>query len=127
MSHTIELSKRDTILLILGGFAAGTINGLLGAGGGIITVFLFEYLLGREAARDSFAMTTAAVLSFSIVSVIMYCLRGHFDMQASAPYFLPAIAGGVAGACLLGKINTGLLRLIFAGLLIYCGIKYLFF
>ncbi len=49
-------SSLKPILLVVGGLFAGFVNGLLGAGGGIIIIYLLSALLRERASgRDIFA------------------------------------------------------------------------
>ncbi|MBR6677087.1 MAG: hypothetical protein IKL24_07145, partial [Clostridia bacterium] len=72
------LDKRDIkklILLFAAGVSAGFLNGFLGAGGGIILMWLFNRQCGGEGAdnvRDSFASVVAIVLMISTVSAVSY-------------------------------------------------------
>ena len=112
--------------IILIGFSAGIVNGLFGTGGGIFIVFLFSriYANSKEyGKKDCFSMTVAVTLVFSAVSLFGYLKNGSLDAQRLAPVFLPAFLGGAAGAFLLEKINVGVLRKIFAGIVIYAGLS----
>ena len=108
----------------LAGFLAGGINGLLGAGGGIIVVFALTYALkGKEAdAREVFANALCVMLPVSAVSCIIYAVKGNIITEGFGIYVIPAIIGGAAGAILLGVIKVNLLKKIFALLIIYSGI-----
>ncbi len=116
---------RNLLWIIPLSFLAGMVNGLLGAGGGIILVFMLSYLLkGRpDGQKESFALSCTAVLSFSAVSAITYRLRGTFLLKDAAPYLAPALLGGVLGAMLLQRIQIEWLKNLFAVLLIYGGIR----
>ena len=116
--------KTKLFLLIIGGFIAGIANGLLGAGGGIIIVLVLTRLLGNTASsRDIFANAVCVMLPLSVVSTVSYATRGEIDVQGFSIYILPAIAGGILGGILLGKIKTSFLRALFSGIMIYSGIS----
>ena len=55
--------------LILGGLAAGAMNGLLGAGGGVILVFLLRAALGpKTESRDVYASALITTLPVTLIS-----------------------------------------------------------
>ena len=118
-------SAKTLSLIIGGGLLAGTVNGLLGTGGGIILVFLLAYLLkGQNAdSRDVYANVIAVVLPLSAVSLILYLVRGMVESVGFGMYVVPAIIGGVLGGLLLQRINTTLLKKAFAILVIYSGVS----
>lgn len=121
-------SKKKLMILVLLGTAAGFINGLLGAGGGILLVWVFSLRNPNdspEGVRDTFASTLAAILPITALSAILYSLgeSGTPSISELAPLILPAIAGGAIGAFLLHRINTMFLKKIFALLILYSGIS----
>lgn len=121
------MKNKGSGALILG-FLAGLLNGLLGAGGGIILVRGADKVLPREYhdGRDIFANALAVMLPLSAVSAIAYVLRGSVHGLDFAPFVLPAVIGGAGGGLLLAIIDTRLLRLIFSALVVWSGISMLF-
>ncbi|MBR6559297.1 MAG: sulfite exporter TauE/SafE family protein [Clostridia bacterium] len=114
--------------LIAPGLLAGGINGLFGCGGGIITMLvLSRYLSGdrgdKERTRRIFASTVLSVIPMSLGSAIVYGTLGAVESEDVLPLILPALLGGMAGALLLSRINTGLLKKIFSALVIWSGIR----
>ena len=108
--------------LILGGLAAGVINGLLGAGGGVILVFLLRAALGPKAeSRDIYASALITTLPITLVSALRYGGAGALPLGEFLPLALPAIAGGIIGALLLDRIHPKIPRRIFAALVIFSG------
>ena len=108
------------------GFSAGLLGGLFGTGGGILIVFPFSRIYagsGEYGEKDCFAMTLAVTLLFSCVSLCSYIKNGVLCTGDFSPRLLPAALGGLAGAFLLDRLNTALLRKIFAGLVIYAGLS----
>ena len=120
--------KNKSIRAIMLGFFAGLLNGLLGAGGGIILVRGAERVLPREYhdGRDVFANVLSVMLPLSAVSAIAYLLRGSVSGVNFLPFILPAVIGGVGGGMLLAVIDTRLLRLIFSALVVWSGITMIF-
>jgi uncharacterized membrane protein YfcA len=121
------MKNKGSVALWLG-FLAGLLNGLLGAGGGIILVRGADKILPGEyqSSRDVFANALAVMLPISAVSAIAYVLRGSVHGLEFAPFILPAIIGGVGGGLLLAVIDTRFLRLIFSALVVWSGFTMIF-
>ena len=111
-------------LLSLCGLLAGTVNGLLGAGGGIIIIFALNKILGDKSLDKNGAFTAALciMLPISVLSVFIYSSRGHVSMEGFGIFIIPALLGGAVGGLLLGRLKTTLVKKLFAGLIIVSGI-----
>lgn len=107
------------------GAAAGFVNGLLGAGGGIIMVYAFSSVYDKDddGVKDAFASTVAAILPISVVSALTYTFSGAAQLSLLPRYILPAAAGGLLGARFMGTISAAWLKRIFALTVIYAGIN----
>lgn len=116
--------KGRWIYLIFGGFLAGFANGLLGAGGGILIVFALAWACAEALpeARDLYANALCVMLPISAVSCIRYALSGHLQIEGFGVFALPAIAGGILGGLLLGKLKAKPLKKLFGALVIYSGV-----
>ena len=117
---------RVGIILLLGALS-GFVNGLLGAGGGILIVYAMNYALkGRTAdsidSRDLYANALCVMLPVSAVSCVRYAFSGNLSTEGFAVYAIPAIAGGIAGGFLLSKLNASVTKKLFASLVIWSGI-----
>ena len=110
--------------LILGGLLAGFSNGLLGAGGGIIIVWILEKAIQNTAHdhKDVFANALAIMLPISLISTISYAVSGSLPKGNISRFLLPAVLGGLLGAFLLDKISTKALQTLFCFLVILSGI-----
>ena len=123
----MKFFKSPFLLLTLGGAVAGFINGLLGAGGGIIIVFILSKLKKADAEpRDIFANALCVMLPVSAVSCIIYALRSEISFEGFPPLIIPAVAGGITGGLLLCKINTGALKKLFALIVVISGVILIF-
>ena len=121
-------NMKNVALLGLSGLGAGLVNGLLGAGGGIVAVWglgrvLSAYMTDR---RDAFANALLVMLPLTAVSLIGYAARGLLADVDTASLLLPALAGGLGGALILDRINVRWLKIIFATLVVYSGFFMLF-
>ncbi len=107
------------------GLISGILNGLLGAGGGIIAVFALSRVLSEQKgdSRDAFANTLCITLPLSLVSAYLYSANGALPQDKLNLLVLPAIAGGLAGGLLLDKIDSRWLKLIFSAIVIWSGIS----
>lgn len=115
--------KKGTVLA-LSGLAAGVVNGLLGAGSGVIIVFALQAVLGASLhdSRDIFANATAIILPISLFSSVTYFLSGELPATQLSRYMIPGVIGGLIGAFLLGKLPEKVVKCIFALLVLVSGL-----
>ncbi len=124
----MNLVKKYRFYIIIGALA-GAVNGLLGAGGGIIiTYFLAHVLNDKQKEKNGvFANAVATMLPISIVSLTLYLFKGYIAFDNKLFSLLPsAIIGGILGALLLTKLKLKAVKLIFAALVIISGFCMLF-
>ena len=108
---------------ILTGAAAGLLNGLFGAGGGMVVV----PMLGRDGlpAERAHATSIAIILPLSVVSSLCYLSMGRLD-PVTAVKFLPlGLAGAWLGGVLLPKLKTVWLHRIFGVVVLYSAARLL--
>ena len=117
----------DCLPVLALSFLAGITNGLLGAGGGIILIFMLSRYLAKTGANEkyAFALSCIAVFCFSGVSAAVYAARGNLSFEAASPYLIPALVGGIAGALILRRVSPVFLKKMFALLLVYGGVRML--
>lgn len=118
--------RKRCLLFSLAGVLSGVVNGLLGTGGGILTVFFLSKIYAREkiySTKDVFAITLCSSLIMSAASLVFYLSEGFFDLSQGAPYMLAAIFGGAFGAFLLDRLNSKTMKVIFALLVVWAGIS----
>ena len=74
--------KTKKIILYAGGFLIGIINGLLGAGGGMLAVPLLSKFGGMDQ-RTAQANSVAVILPLTVFSAVMYILRDSVNIRRS--------------------------------------------
>ncbi len=105
------------------GVLIGFVNGLLGAGGGMVAVPLLKWMgLDEKCAH---ATSIAVIWPLTMISAGLYLWAGHVALGDVAPYVLPGLAGCVAGAWVLKRMAPLLLRRIFGMVLILSALKML--
>ncbi len=113
------LKKYGSFLAV--GAIEGFINGLLGAGGGIIITFFLAKKLNKDG-NIVFANAVATMLPISVLSFALYLMNGYFSFDRGFLTLLaPAIFGGLLGAFLLTKVKFRLLKIAFSLLVIVSG------
>ncbi len=117
----MKLSEKLTAPI--GGFLIGIINGVFGAGGGIIAV---EVLKAKGLSQKSAHSNAVAVcLPISALSAALYILNDRVKVADAAPYILWGLIGAVIGTFILKKISPTMLKKIFALFIIYAGVRLL--
>jgi len=120
----VKSKNMGAVYLLCAGFGAGVVNGLLGAGGGILIIAALSKIMKNELTdkKDVFVNSLCVMLPISAVSCFLYALRGNLVTEGFGIFALPAIAGGIAGGLLIDKIKWGSLKRIFSALVILSGI-----
>lgn len=122
MSKEKEIhSPPKKLPLLLIGLFTGVLNGLFGAGGGMIAV-TFLKKAGLDA-KKAHATSIAIVLPLAVLSSCLYLGGGHFKFRDSL-IFLPAgLVGALAGAAALPKLSNKWLRRGFAALILFFAVR----
>lgn len=110
--------------LILAGSCAGIINGLFGAGGGMILVPLL-HLLTDWNDRDIFSSSIAIILPICLVSLTATSLNDPLPWSEALPYLAGSAAGGILAARYGERIPTLWLHRGLGILILWGGIRYL--
>ncbi len=117
---------KENAKLILIGSIAGAVNGLFGAGGGLFLVPLLIHFAGMNE-KKAFATSVAIILPLAIASYVIFCLKGGNVWQDAWPYALGGIVGGLLASHLFRKIPVIWIHRLFGALILYGGIKAVFF
>ena len=119
----MEVNKRNALWA---GGLAGLANGFFGGGGGMILVPLLVNKCGLDQKR-AFATSVSIILPLCVLSSAIYLFRGGLDFSIALPYLVGGLAGGFIGGKFFKRLNMNWLRKAFALLLLYGGVKSLFF
>lgn len=104
------------------GALAGLANGFFGSGGGLFLVPLLTKWTGLPQRR-SFATSVAIILPLSVVSAVIYFMKGAVDFSSALPFLLGGAIGGLISGRIFQKIPLTLLRRIFGLLILYGGVR----
>ncbi len=104
---------------------AGIINGLIGAGGGIVLSLGLTALLGKllSEKKDIYFNSQAAMIPVSIISYFLYAKSGSVSAIPFRDMLFPALAGGIIGGIASNFIDSKYIRLIFALAVIFAGAR----
>lgn len=117
---------KQKLFLILAGSLTGICNGLFGGGGGMITVPTLTALCGYQS-KNAHATAIAVILPVSVISAVIYVVKGYFKLKLSVGVGAGVIIGGLIGALLLKKFSDSVINKIFAFVMLAAGIKLTFF
>lgn len=115
--------KRKNILTAAGGLLVGLINGLLGAGGGMLAVHLLKK--SGFDVKEAHASSIAVILPLSVLSAALYICAGRVSISDSLVYIPAGLAGAVTGALVLKKLPDKWIRRLFGVFLIWAGVRLL--
>ena len=117
------MTKRN-IGLILAGICAGAVNGLFGAGGGMLLVPLLMLLTDIEE-QDVFSASVSIILPICLVSLAISALHVPLPWKEALPYLIGSALGGAGAAIWGNKIPAVWLHRGLGLLIIWGGIRYL--
>ena len=113
------------IILAVAGLLIGFVNGLFGAGGGMLAVPLLTIVAGLNMKR-AHATAILVILPLCAVSSVVYLSKGISGGEIFAPTILGVVIGGVIGAYALKKCSNVFLQILFYGVMFLAGIKMIF-
>lgn len=117
----MEISKTKCAL---SGAAAGLINGLLGAGGGMVLVPLLVGWCGLED-KKAFATAISIILPLSLTSIAVFAMREALPLGEAWPYLLGGAIGGGLGGLLFRRVSANLLHKLLGVVILWGGVQLL--
>jgi uncharacterized membrane protein YfcA len=133
MLHGAPLSELAALAggLVLAGAATGVLAGLFGVGGGMFLVPLLYEVFGLvgvdESVRTHLCVGTslAVIIPTAIRSYRGHLRKGAVDVEVLRLWAAPVVLGVVAGAGLAALASGNVLKLVFAFVLLFSGLKML--
>lgn len=115
---------RSLLPLVLCGACAGAVNGLFGAGGGMVLVPLLTIFTKLED-KEIFPASVSIILPICIVSLLLSHGWDQITFRDLLPYLLGSLLGGLLAGILGKRIPTVWLHRVLGILIIWGGIRYL--
>lgn len=105
------------------GMAVGLVNGIFGAGGGMLAVPLLKKSgLNQKSAH---ANAVAVILPITVISAVLYLIKGKVQINDSLIFLPTGLIGSVIATFALKNISSVWLKRIFGAFMIYAGIRLL--
>lgn len=123
MGFSPDIQKLKKLKLPVLGLCIGLLNGLFGAGGGLVAVPMLKSL--GITGRNAHATSLAIILPLSLISGAFYFWSGQLIIADALVYLPFGVVGSLLGAYLLPRMNTVLLKRIFAVMLIFSAVRML--
>ena len=114
---------RHKFRLSAAGGIAGLINGLFGAGGGMVLVPMLSSKTGLSE-QERFAASIAIITPLCVIS-LLFSLPWNLSLQQLLPYLVGSAVGGITAGLLGKKIPTVWLHRFLGAVILWGGIRYL--
>lgn len=108
----------------LAGALAGAVNGLFGAGGGMVLVPLLT-CLAKLPEQSVFPASVSIILPICLVSLVITYSTGSIAWKEALPWLLGSAVGGVLAGIWGKKIPVKWLHRGLGVLILWGGIRYL--
>lgn len=115
--------KHKRIMPLIFGVLIGIVNGLFGAGGGMIAVPLLKKM-GFEQ-KSAHCNAVAVILPITVLSAILYIIKDYVNLSDAFVYVPTGVIGAGIGTVILKKISPVWLKRIFGIFMAYAGFRLL--
>lgn len=118
------LHNKKVLSMIVCGICAGAVNGLFGAGGGMVLVPLLTWLTAIPD-HEVFPASVSIILPICLISLGLTMQPGEVPWNIAIPYLLGSCAGGIFAGLFAKKIPTQWLHRVLGLLILWGGMRYL--
>lgn len=105
------------------GISIGLVNGMFGAGGGMLAVPILKRI--GLSQRESHENAVAVILPITVISAIIYLIKDYVEIKSALPFIPTGLIGSFIGTLIIKKISPVWLKRIFGGFMIYAGARLL--
>ena len=116
--------KKTNYMTALAGAVAGAVNGMFGAGGGMVLVPLLNVCTPLEQDQV-FPSSVSIILPICVVSLLVTLPETGLSMADAWPYLLASIPGGLLAGFVDRKIPVKWLHRALGILILWGGVRYL--
>lgn len=116
--------RKKWLGMVTAGLLAGAVNGLFGAGGGMVLVPLLISLTDLDDDAI-FPASVSIILPICLISLSMTWSAGAPVWKETIPYLAGSLIGGIAAGLWGRKLPTKWLHRILGILILWGGIRYL--
>ena len=116
--------RNKKIGLIIAGLGAGAVNGLFGAGGGMVLIPLLT-ILSDTNEDEIFPTSVSIILPICLVSIAFSLSGNPLTPGVVFPYLVGSVAGGVLAGLLGKRIPTIWLHKVLGVFILWGGFRYL--
>ena len=116
--------RKSIFVTAIAGAIAGVVNGLFGAGGGMILVPLLTALTDLED-REVFPASVTIILPMCVISLVIGSIHTPIAWDTALPYLIGSLIGGIISGIFSKKIPTVWLHRGLGILILYGGFRYL--
>ena len=109
---------------VLAGMAAGAVNGLFGAGGGMILLPILGWI-GILDKQSLFPASVCIMLPICVTSLLISGLQTAIPFSEALPYLLGSIPGGILAGKFAQRIPLHWLHRGLGLMILWGGIRYL--
>lgn len=117
------MRKKFGLMTAATGLGIGIVNGLLGAGGGMIAVPILKKM--GLSQKEAHANAVAVILPICVLSAVLYITKDYVNLSDALVYIPTGLLGAVLGTYCLRKISPLWLKRIFGAFMVYAGIRLL--
>lgn len=114
--------RRRRPAAIGGSFLAGNVSGLLGVGGGVVTVPLIHLVMDAPM-RVAVATSNFMIGITAAAGAYAYLFRGDVDPRLAAPVVLGVAGGAAIGAALSARLRSTWLTALFVVVVVYVAVR----
>lgn len=118
------MSVKKSLGMVLAGLGAGTVNGLFGAGGGMVLVPLLSKMTELED-DEIFPASVSIILPVCLVSLSVAAVHAPLPWAKAVPYLIGSAIGGILAGLFGKRIPTLWLHRVLGVLILWGGVRYL--